>query len=305
LYIDQLEALLLGVLPQLKLTRDEPMSRHTSFRIGGPADLFAEPSSAEELETLLRTLYQVGEGPFLLGNGTNLLISDKGIRGVVVAAAGVRGIAREDNCCIRVACGETLARTAVYARDCGLTGLEFAHGIPGTVGGALCMNAGAYGGEMKNVVLETRAISRDGSIVILRGEDHKFGYRDSVFHRDGSLVVLETVLKLSEGNPAEIGEKMQELMDRRKASQPLELPSAGSTFKRPEGYFAGTLIDQAGLKGKRVGDAQVSEKHAGFIVNIGNATCAQVLTLIAAVQNEIAQRFGVHLEPEVRPMGDF
>ena len=305
MHIDQLERLLRGALPELKLTRDEPMSRRTSFRIGGPADLVADPANPQELETVLRTLHRAGERPFLLGNGTNLLISDKGIRGVVVATSGVRGLRLEGQNRLCAACGETLAHTAVFARDHGLTGLEFAHGIPGTVGGALCMNAGAYGGEMKQVVRETRALRADGEIITLRGEEHCFGYRDSAFHRDGTLVALETVLELREGEPHRIGEVMRELMERRKASQPLELPSAGSTFKRPEGYFAGTLIDQAGLKGKRIGDAQVSEKHAGFIVNRGNATCAQVLTLIAAVQNTVMQKFGVRLEPEVRPMGEF
>ncbi len=302
---DQLERALRQELPGLKLTTDEPMSRHTSFKIGGPADLFACPDAPEQLRSLLRCLARMGETPFLLGNGTNLLVSDRGIRGVVVSTSGIRGLSQAGENGITAACGETLARTALYAKDLGLTGLEFAHGIPGSVGGALCMNAGAYGGEMKQVVRETRALRGDGTEVIFRGEEHAFGYRDSVFHQDGTLIALETTLTLAPGDPEEIEQTMRRLMERRRTSQPLEMPSAGSVFKRPEGYFAGTLIDQAGLKGKSVGDAQVSEKHAGFIVNRGKATCAQVLTLIAAVQNTVMQRFGVVLEPEIRPVGEF
>ena len=304
--LQKLERMLRDQFPTLSLYRAEPMSRHTSFRIGGPADLFALPSSIEELRALIKELYTCGVEPVLLGNGTNLLVSDRGIRGIVIGTNHVKGIDRQENgTSLRVACGETLANTAVAARKFGLSGMEFAHGIPGTVGGALCMNAGAYGGEMCQIVRETLAVRSDGREIRIQGEDHAFGYRTSVFQKECGLYAVETILDLQPGDPEKIEERMNELMCRRKASQPLEFPSAGSTFKRPVGNYAGTLIQNAGLKGTRVGDAQVSEKHAGFIINCGKATCQDVLSLISVVQNTVMERFGVKLEPEVRLLGQF
>lgn len=294
-----------GRVPELTVLEREPMSRHTSFQIGGPADLFLAPHSVAQLKETLSVLHEFSVLPLFLGNGTNLLVSDRGIRGVVLSTAELKGLALEEGGCVRAAAGETMAHAAVFARDCGLSGLEFAHGIPGTVGGGLCMNAGAYGGELKHVVREALCVDGAGKVFSLRGEALRFGYRQSVFHESPGVFALEAVFALAPGNREEIGERMRDLMKRRKTSQPLELPSAGSVFKRPEGYFAGTLIEQAGLKGARVGGAQVSPKHAGFIVNTGGATCGHVLTLIAYIQNTVLKQFGVLLEPEIRPIGEF
>jgi len=254
-------------LPDLKYIHDEPLARHTSFRIGGPATRMAFPTSGEQIVLLTGFAQECGVTPFLLGNGTNLLVADEGLDTLVIQTGeGLNRIAL-DGGIITADAGVSLARLGVFAWQHSLTGLEFAHGIPGSLGGGVVMNAGAYGGELKDVLTEVTALFPDG-VRTLRGEELALGYRRSFF------------------------------TDR--ASQPLEMPSAGSTFKRPEGYFAGTLIEQCGLKGKHVGGAEVSCKHAGFVVNAGGATCADVLALIKKVQDTVFTATGVTLEPEVK-----
>ena len=263
-------------LPDLKVVCDEPMSRHTTLRIGGPAKRMAYPSSREQLVLLLNFAEKSGADPLVIGNGSNLLAPDEGLNRLVIdTSAHLNRVEQTAEHIIRADAGATLARTADLACKLGLTGLEFAHGIPGTVGGGVCMNAGAYGGEMKQVL-------RSASVLFPEA------------------VVVGAEFALTPGDPAQIRETMRELMARRKASQPLEWPSAGSTFKRPEGHFAGTLIDQCGLKGLTVGGAQVSEKHAGFLINRGGATFADMTELIRQVQQRVLDAAGVRLEPEVK-----
>lgn len=286
-------------LPDLPLKQDVPMSRYTSFHIGGPARRVAYPKNREQLVLLMGLAQECGARPFVMGNGTNLLVPDEGLDRLVVRTVGeMTAVHLLDDTTIEADAGISLARLALFAQSKGLTGLEFAHGIPGSLGGAVFMNAGAYGGEMKQVVTEVTALTGEG-IRRIPAADCAFGYRCSAFSDEKS-VILGAKLRLSPGDSRQIGEKMADLMARRKASQPLEYPSAGSTFKRPAGYFAGTLIQETGLKGLTVGGAQVSEKHAGFVINTGSATCADVLRLIAQVQTCVLQERGVHLEPEVR-----
>ncbi len=286
-------------LPDLPLERDVPMSRYTSFRIGGPARRLACPKNREQLVILMGLARECGAKPFVMGNGTNLLVSDKGLERLVIRTAGeMCAVKAVDETTIEADAGISLARLALFAQGESLTGLEFAHGIPGSLGGAVFMNAGAYGGEMKQVVTEVTVLTEDG-IRRISAENCAFGYRHSAFS-DGKSVILGAKLHLQKGDRAQIGARMAELMRKRKASQPLEYPSAGSTFKRPEGYFAGTLIQETGLKGLTVGGAQVSEKHAGFVINIGGATCKDVLSLIRQVQDQVMETQGVYLEPEVR-----
>ena len=286
-WYERLDEKIRDYLPDMTVERDVPMSRHTSFRIGGPARRMAFPESREQLVILLGLAEECGIRPFLLGRGTNLLVSDRGLDTLVIKTA-------ERMTSIR--------RLAVYAQQAGLAGLEFAHGIPGSMGGAVCMNAGAYGGEMRQVVTEVTALYPDG-IRRFTGDQAEFAYRHSRFLEDGA-VVLGAAVRLTPDDPAAIRQRMDDLMARRRASQPLEWPSAGSTFKRPEGYYAGTLIDQTGLKGLTVGGAQVSEKHAGFVINTGSATCADVRELIRRVQEAVYKAHGVRLEPEVRFVGE-
>ena len=291
-----------AAFPGLVCREEEPLSRHCSFRIGGPAALMLLPSSGEELADLCRFLRDRGEKPFLLGNGTNLLFPDEGLRQVVIKTCQNIGAITAGNNSIAAECGATLAKAAAAALTAGLTGLEFAHGIPGSVGGGVVMNAGAYGGELKDVVTETDYLDENLELHTLRGPEHEFSYRHSVFSgREG--VVLRTVFTLSPGEPEAIRARMKELMDKRRASQPLDMPSAGSTFKRPAGGFAAALIDQAGLKGFSVGGAQVSPKHAGFVVNTGGATCRDVLRLMDHIRETVLARSGIELEPEVRIVG--
>ena len=286
-------------LPRLRLLREEPLAAHTSFRIGGPAEVMAFPSSLAELQALLRLSAQEGIRVRLLGAGTNILAPDGGVRGLVIVTSGaLTGLSMPDAAHIEAMSGVTMARLACFARDNGLTGLEFAHGIPGTLGGGVVMNAGAYGGELKDVVTEVTALYPDG-VKVLTPAELDFSYRHSVFSA-GEGIVLGAKVKLESGDPDAIKAKMDDLMARRKASQPLELPSAGSTFKRPTGYYAGPLIEGCGLKGCRVGGAEVSSKHAGFVVNVGGATCADVLALIEKVQKTVYDAHGVMLEPEVK-----
>ena len=286
----------------MALREDEPLARHCSFRIGGPAPLLLLPRSAGELADLCVWLAKKGQTPFLMGNGTNLLFPDEGLRRVVVKTCQNAGAITVDEAAGTVAaeCGATLSRTAAAAQSAGLAGLEFAHGIPGSVGGGVVMNAGAYGGELKDVVAETEYLDGETMTVrTLRGAEHEFSYRHSLLsEREG--VVLRTVFALASGDPAAIAARMQELAEKRRNSQPLDMPSAGSTFKRPQGGFAAALIDQAGLKGFSVGGAQVSPKHAGFVVNTGGATCDDVLRLMEHIRKTVYDRAGILLEPEVR-----
>lgn len=288
-------------LPDLKMAADEPMSRHTSFRIGGPARRMAFPQNGEQLVLLLHFAGECGAKVLTLGNGTNLLVSDKGLdRLVIDTSAEMNGMELAPNGRIHADAGVSLARLADFARKNALTGLEFAHGIPGTLGGAVCMNAGAYGGEMRQVVETVTLLKPEEGVCRLSGEEMQFGYRHSVLTESPGWVVLSADIRLSAGNAEEIQARMAELMKRRKTSQPLEFPSAGSTFKRPEGHYAGTLIDECGLKGLTVGGAQVSEKHAGFVINRGGATFRDVTELIRKVQNCVYEKKGVRLEPEVK-----
>lgn len=286
-------------LPELTLRREEPMSRHTTFRIGGPARLMAVPKTENEAVEAVRAARELGVEPLLIGNGSNLLVDDAGLdRFVIKAVPGLGGI-EEETGGLRAGCGAPLAAVANAAADRGLSGLEFAHGIPGSVGGAVVMNAGAYGGEMGQVVASVRWLDQEGEVRETPGVACGFSYRNSAFSEEGR-VVLSARFALRPGERGEISAVMADLMARRKEKQPLELPSAGSVFKRPEGYFAAALIDQAGLKGTAVGGAQVSPKHAGFIVNTGGATCADVLALIDLVRSRVLTRTGVELEPEVK-----
>ena len=297
----QLDKQIADYLPDLRVACDEPMSRHTSFRIGGPARRMAFPERGEQLVLLMGFAEDCGARPLVIGNGTNLLAPDRGLdRLVVNTSAMSRMELGPEPYTIQAAAGVSLARLADFACKQGLTGLEFAHGIPGTLGGAVCMNAGAYDGEMKQVVRSVTLLFPEEGVRTLSCEEMDFGYRHSLLSDRPDGVVLSAVLRLAEGNEEETREKMRSLMARRKASQPLEYPSAGSTFKRPTGYFAGTLIDQCGLKGLTVGGAQVSEKHAGFVINLGGATCADVTELIRKVQDRVWTEKGVRLEPEVK-----
>ena len=296
-FFEELYQALHAACPDLELRADEPMSRHTSFRVGGPAALMALPKSVEQARCAVQTAAKLGVEPFFLGNGSNLLVPDEGVeRFIVKPVPGLNRITREGTT-ITAGSGVTLARLAMFARDSALTGLEFAHGIPGSLGGAVFMNAGAYGGEMAHVVRSVTCLNAQGEVETVT--DFGFGYRKSVF-TDGKRLILSARLDLQPGDTTAITTRMDELAAQRQSKQPLEYPSAGSMFKRPVGHFAGALIEQAGLKGLTVGGAQVSEKHAGFIINVGSATCADVLELVRQVQQRVKTTFGVDLEMEVR-----
>ena len=295
-----LRTLVFENLPREIIREEEPLARHTSFRIGGPAELMVFPRNRNELQAVLRCAAEAGVTPRILGAGTNVLAPDEGVRGLVICLRDTfMGLTLLDGARIEAMSGMTLAKTAMFAARNGLSGLEFAHGIPGTVGGAIYMNAGAYGGEIRDVAIETEFMRLDGTVERVFGQAQGFGYRTSAFQgREG--VIVSAVFALKPGNEMEIREKIYELNQRRRDSQPLELPSAGSTFKRPKEGYAAALIDQAGLKGFTVGGAQVSEKHAGFVVNRGGATAADVLRLIDAVRERVLQTSGIEVEPEVR-----
>lgn len=291
-----------SALPALELRENEPLSRHCSFRIGGPAPLLAMPSSPEELTALCTFLRKNGLEPFIMGNGTNLLFPDEGLDRVVIKLCpNLSDVSVSGNTVIAFA-GATMAKAASAAMSAGLTGLEFAHGIPGSVGGGVVMNAGAYGGELKDCVTETDYLDENLKLQTLRGGEHGFSYRHSFFSGK-NLTVVRTVFSLSPDESDAISARMQALAAKRKESQPLDMPSAGSTFKRPLGGYAAALIDEAGLKGFSVGGAQVSPKHAGFVVNTGGATCADVLQLMEHIQKTVSNRSGITLEPEVRIIG--
>ena len=293
-------AALRRLCPEVEFLEKEPLAAHTSFRIGGPAALMAFAKTEEALAELLRAAVQCGVRPRILGAGTNVLAPDKGLEELVICTKdALLGLRLLDGGRIEAMAGETLARAAVFARNHALTGLEFAHGIPGTVGGGIYMNAGAYGGEIAQVAEETTVLMMDGTRRVLRGAEQAFAYRTSAFERM-DCVIVKTVFALSPGNADEIAARMRELMEKRRASQPLELPSAGSTFKRPAGAYAGVLIEASGLKGRGVGGAEVSRKHAGFVVNTGGATAKDVLETIELVQKTVYADSGFRLEPEVR-----
>lgn len=277
----------------------EPMSKHTSFKIGGNADVYIKVNNLSKLSTILKECQASDVDCMILGNGSNLLVSDDGIRGVVIRLDGdFRKITLLDDTTIFCGAGATLAYLCKFALNCGLSGLEFAWGIPGTVGGAVFMNAGAYDGEMKDVVHSVSHISPSGEIGRTEKENLNFGYRTSVY-RSNNMIITGVTLKLKKGNPDEIRAKMDDYMSRRSIKQPLEYPSAGSVFKRPEGNFAGALIEQCGLKGKTCGGAQVSEKHAGFIINKSNATSKDVRDLIGEIQKTVSEKTGYSLECEL------
>ncbi len=283
-----------------KAERDVPMSKYTTFRIGGNASVMLTPLNDEQLVSIIKECKKENIKPFILGNGSNMLISDDGLKTVVINMCRPDpNIELVNGDTIICDAGITMSKVCNFALDNGLTGLEFAFGIPGSAGGAAYMNAGAYGGEMKDVLIECRHIDSDGNLGSLKGEELGLSYRTSAYEHNG-YIITTLVMKLKKGDKTEIKAKMQELLQRRKDKQPLEYPSAGSTFKRPVGYFAGGLIEECGLKGCSVGGAQVSEKHAGFIINKGGATAQDVLDLIKYVQDRVYEERGIHLEPEVR-----
>lgn len=292
------------IVPEERLLFHEPMSRHTTFRVGGEAECMAVVETKEELSQLISYLGRIEQDYFVLGNGSNLLVGDKGYRGIIVKLGPRLSAVGVEKNHIAAGAGALLSKVAYAARDAGLSGLEFAAGIPGSIGGAIVMNAGAYGGEMKQVVQMVRVIDREGEILTLDNDTMEFGYRTSII-RDRPFIVLGVVLKLTPGNKEEISARMEELMKQRKSKQPLEYPSAGSTFKRPEGYYAGKLIMDAGLRGYRIGGAQVSEKHCGFVINRGDASAADIREVIEEVQERVKDRFHVRLEREVIFLGDF
>ena len=292
------------LLGEEKVKVDEPMKRHTTFRIGGPADYFLLPSSEEELSGILKICKNEELPYFILGNGSNLLVSDEGYRGVIIQLYRNYGDITVKGNEIHATAGALLSQIAAAAKNASLTGFEFAGGIPGTLGGAVVMNAGAYGGEMKDVLKEVTVMNQDGEILTIPADKLELGYRTSIIKTAG-YIVLEAVISLKKGNIEEITALSRKLSAQRIEKQPLEYPSAGSTFKRPEGYFAGKLIMDSDLRGYRVGGAQVSEKHCGFVINAGGATAEDVSTLMKNVTDIVYEKFGVKLEPEVKFLGKF
>ncbi len=297
-----LEWQLRAIVGEDNLLVDEPMSEHTTFEVGGPADFYVIPEDFDEVRDVIAACKDAGVRYFVLGCGSDLLVSDEGYRGVIVAVAdGLMGVTVEgDQICCQAGVG--LREASEMACELGLSGLEFACGIPGSVGGACYMNAGAYGGCVADVLSEVRVLTPEGTVVDLGANELEMGYRTSRVAREG-LVVLSATFDLDRGDPEKIRATMDDLTRQREEKQPLDVPSAGSTFKRPEGHFAGKLITDAGLKGYQVGGAAVSKKHAGFVVNLGGATAADVHAVIEHVQAEVARQFDVSLEPEVRFLG--
>lgn len=283
---------------------DEPMDRHTTFRVGGPADFFVTPANEEQVRDTVLLLEKENVPYYVMGNGSNLLVGDKGFRGVIIQIAKKMNQIRVDGETIYAQSGALLSRVAAQALANGLTGFEFASGIPGTLGGAVMMNAGAYGGEMKQVLANAYVLTKVGEIRVIPADLMELGYRTSIFSKNQD-IVLSAELKLERGNEENIRNYMEELKEKRVSKQPLEYPSAGSTFKRPEGYFAGKLIQDAGLRGFQVGGAQVSEKHCGFVINRNQATAADILSLMEQVADKVEAQFGVRLEPEVKRIGEW
>lgn len=298
--LTELQQRMAALVPDCELKWNEPMSRHTSFRIGGGAEVFACPKTPGELAQVLGAAAELGVKPAILGAGTNVLAPDEGLAGIVVCLKdGLDGIELLDETRIRVMAGVTMTRAAVFAANHGLGGMEFAHGIPGTVGGGVYMNAGAYGGEIKDICESVQIMDFSGNIRELSNEEMGFSYRHSVLEECHAIVICAT-FRLEKGDTEAVRGKMRELQAKRSASQPLDLPSAGSAFKRPVGGYAAALIDQAGLKGFRVGGAAVSEKHAGFAVNLGGATAEDVKKLLQSVSDTVWEKSGIRLEPEIR-----
>ena len=290
------------ITKQENVMKDEPMKKHTTFRIGGPADYFVTPESKEEIQAIVE-LCKKEEIPYsVIGNGSNLLVGDKGYRGVILQIFKKMNQIRVEENKIYAGAGALLSKIAATALAESLTGFEFAAGIPGTLGGAVVMNAGAYGGELKDVLVEATVLDTEGNVRTLKNEELELGYRHSIV-KEKNYIVLEAVIELKKGSADSIKAVMDDLKEKRVSKQPLDRPSAGSTFKRPEGYFAGKLIEDAGLRGFRVGDAQVSEKHCGFVINRGNATASEIMELIQEVQKRVYEQSGVRLEPEVKLLG--
>ena len=287
------------------IKQKEPLSKHTTFRVGGETDLFVHVDSEEKAVLLIRLLSVEKINFYIIGNGSNLLVSDKGYSGVVIEIGNGLSTITIDGEYITAKAGALIVKVSNEAYKASLTGLEFASGIPGTIGGAIVMNAGAYGGEMKDIVKSVKMLDMETMEIVTKSVDEmEFSYRTSIVKKHPYLV-LEVVMKLSKGEATLIKARMDELKEQRTEKQPLEYPSAGSTFKRPEGYFAGKLIQDSGLKGYKIGGAQVSEKHSGFIINIGNATAEDVFNLIKHVQQKVLDDFGVELTPEVIMLGEF
>ena len=295
---------LVKVLDEDQIKPEEPMKNHVTFRVGGPADFFVTPKNYEELSWVLKCCAKYEMPCYIMGNGSNLLVSDQGYRGVVIQLfRQLNDIQCEGNV-IRAQAGALLSAVANRALEEKLTGFEFAAGIPGTLGGACMMNAGAYGGEMKDVLKSVAVLTREGERITLQKNELELGYRTSIIAKK-NYIVLEAEIELEVGDAEEIKAVMDDLKERRTTKQPLEYPSAGSTFKRPEGYFAGKLIQESGLQGFQVGGAQVSEKHCGFVINKDQATAADIAELIRQVQDRVEEKFGVRLETEVKRLGEF
>lgn len=292
------------IIPRERILFHEPMSKYTTFRVGGEAECILVVQNEDELARLIPYLNRIEQEYFILGNGSNLLVGDKGYRGMVVKFGEEMEQIQVEGTRMTVKAGALLSKAAMTAKQHSLTGLEFAAGIPGSIGGGIVMNAGAYEGEMKQVVESVRVMDRDGQILTLDNDTMEFGYRTSII-KNRPFIVVEVVLQLAEGDQEKIAAKMEELAVLRRSKQPLEYASAGSTFKRPEGYYAGKLIMDAGMRGYRIGGAQVSDKHCGFIVNTGKATAADIKEVIEEVQERVKERFHVMLEPEIVFLGDF
>lgn len=292
-----------NVIAKDSILTDEPMSRHTTLRVGGPADFFVTPKAKEEVRDVIRICKEAGMPYYIIGNGSNLLVSDAGYRGVIVQIYKEMNEVKVEGDLVKAQAGALLSGIAAKALGAELSGFEFASGIPGTIGGACVMNAGAYGGEMKDVLESVTVLTGEGKIIELGRNELELGYRTSVIAKKG-YIVLGAVLKLERGDGEKIKTYMDELKEKRVTKQPLEYPSAGSTFKRPEGYFAGKLIEDAGLRGFQVGGAQVSEKHCGFVINRDHATAADIMELMRQVQIRVKENSGVDLEPEVKRLGD-
>lgn len=286
-----------------KLTENEPMKNHTTFKIGGPADMYVSVGSVDELSSLIKLAKETKTPYTVIGNGSNILVGDNGIRGLVIEIGSNLACCETDDDKIYAQAGTLLSKIASLAASNSLSGMEEISGIPGTLGGAIYMNAGAYGGEIKNVIKNVTYVDSDGEIITVTGDECNFGYRQSIF-TDGQKFIVSSELELKKDDKSAISERMADFRKRRCDKQPLTYPSAGSTFKRPEGYFAGALIEQAGLKGYSIGDATVSDLHAGFVINCGDATAKDVLDLISHIQKTVYDKFGVKLEPEVRILGE-
>lgn len=295
---------LIQLTAEKNVLTDEPMKKHVTFRVGGAADYFVSPESAEEVRKIILLCKEKGMPYYILGNGSNLLVSDSGYRGVIIQIYKSMSNISVKGELVTAQAGALLSAIAAQAAAASLTGFEFASGIPGTIGGAAVMNAGAYGGEMKDVLAQVTVLTKDGEILVIPGEEMEMGYRTSIVAKN-QYIVLEAVIRLAHGKQEEIRARMNELKEKRTTKQPLEYPSAGSTFKRPEGYFAGKLIEDAGLRGFQVGGAQVSEKHCGFVINKDQATAAEVRELIRQVSERVREHSGVTLEPEVKMLGEF